>query len=207
MEKAQEILYHIDELYTENPSEEKIIRQSAENPIRYQAWVDAFKEYDLSDVLLAIDHFWEFKSSKTRPNVSQIKAILNSHKAEKIRVDDRPEFKAIEPASQHMEADIASGNCHHLLNVYQMAVDYILRDRLIELIGVSEWQKLRYGQKYDLAEENNLFDDFDDVLRLVCKRNFGVEEQFQSENDLINAKERRSVTDSINTLSAHWGLD
>lgn len=168
-----------------------------------EVWTEVLDGYSQTEILDALKEYRKNTPYDRAPNPATFKGFLQ----EKTFQSTRDEFKAIEPASQHMEADIASGNCHHLLGVYQMAVDYILKDRLIELIGVSEWQKLRYGQKYDLAEENNLFDDFDDVLRLVCKRNFGVEEQFQSENDLINAKERRSVTESINTLSAHWGLD
>ena len=103
--------------------------------------------------------------------------------------------------------DIVNGNCKHLLNVYQMAVDYILKDKLIDLIGVSEWEKLRYGQKYDLAVKNNLFDGFDDVLRMVCFKTYGKEDQFQSENEIKGIKANYKLKDSLDELSTHWGLD
>lgn len=208
MEKAQEILFHIEELYTENPSEEKIIQACEKNQTRYQAWVDAFNGYDLSDVLSAIDNFWEFKNSKTKPNVAQIKAILNAHKTEKTTETREGEFNALSPAIQRMESDIESGNCHHLLPVYEEAVKYILTDKLIDLVGVSEWRNMDYSKRYQTAKNNGLFDDFDMTLRGVCLKNYGKEEQFQSENDLINASGYHySARDEIKTLASHWGLD
>lgn len=205
MEKAQEILFHIEELYTENPSEEKIIQACEKNPTRYQAWVDAFNGYDLSDVLSAIDNFWEFKNSKTKPNVAQIKAILNAHKTEKTTETREGELKALSPAIQRMESDIESGNCHHLLRVYEEAVKYILTDKLIEAIGASEYGKLSYDQKYQTAVKNGLFNDFDTTLKTVCFMLNGKEEQFQSENDLINAGGARfDLNDKIGSLASHW---
>lgn len=82
MEKALEILYHIEELYTENPDREKLNRLAEQNPERVQAWTDAFAEYDLSDVLMAIDDFWQYKSSKSKPSVAQIKAVLTTKQVE-----------------------------------------------------------------------------------------------------------------------------
>lgn len=207
MEKAQEILFHIDELYTENPSDEKIIRACEKNPTRYQAWVDAFKDYDMSDVLLAIDNFWEFKNSKTKPNVAQIKAILNSHKAEKMSESREGEFKAVSPAIQLMQDDIKSGNCKHLLPVYEMAVKYVMTDKLVEFIGASEYANLSYGQKYQTALKNGLFDGFESTLKKVCFEKYGKETQFQSENELNNTSAHYQLGDVSGNLAAHWRLD
>lgn len=82
MEKALEILKHIEELYVAEPDFAKIERMAKNNPERVSAWEEAFAEYDLTDILLAIDDFWNYKSSKSKPSVAQLKAILTSKKVE-----------------------------------------------------------------------------------------------------------------------------
>ena len=57
MEKALEILKHIEELYVAEPDLNKFERIAQKNPERVAAWDEAFKDYDLSDVLVAIDEF------------------------------------------------------------------------------------------------------------------------------------------------------
>ena len=209
MEKSQEILYHIDELYTQKPSEEAVLRHCEENPTRYQAWVDAFKDYDLSDVLEAIDSFWEYKNSKSKPNVAQIKAILNAHKTEKSSSSsDTPEMNYFAPAESLMTRDIELKCNRHLLAVYKLAVDYITQDLLLEVIPSSEWRKMDFSQKLLLAKKKGLFDRFDEVLVYVCKLNYGKEYQFESESILENANKRTGKTfeDGVNLLANHWRM-
>ena len=76
MEKGLKILRHIEELYVEHPDFSKLEKMARNNPERVKAWNDAFKEYNLDDVLNTIDEYWNFKSSKSKPSVHQIKAML-----------------------------------------------------------------------------------------------------------------------------------
>ena len=109
MEKALEILKHIEELYVAEPNLAKLEKMACNNPERVQAWEDAFREYDLSDVLDAIDNYWEFKSSKSKPSVAHIKAILNVKK-----VDKTGEIEVVEPMTDYavtfMQRDIQRGS-------------------------------------------------------------------------------------------------
>ncbi len=82
MEKALEILKHIEELYVAEPDLAKIERMAENNPERVGAWEEAFAPYDLADILAAIDDFWQFKNSKSRPNVAQITAVLTAKKVD-----------------------------------------------------------------------------------------------------------------------------
>lgn len=82
MEKALEILKHIEELYVVEPDFAKIERMAVNNPERLNAWQEAFAEYDLADILSATDDFWNYKSSKSKPSVAQLKAILNAKKVD-----------------------------------------------------------------------------------------------------------------------------
>lgn len=188
MEKAQEILFHIDELYTENPSEEKIIRQSQENPVRYQAWVDAFKDYDLSDVLQAIDEYWEYKNSKTKPNVAQIKAKLNAKNTEKMAKTTVAEEAKADFAWQRMDEDIEKGKCNWNMPTYRMAERIVLEEWLSKEMPADLWQRMDYYGRVKQAKEKGLFDRFDDALIEASRRKFGRDYQFESENDIKSAR-------------------
>lgn len=225
MEKAQEILFHLDELYTENPSEEKVIRQCEENPVRYQAWVDAFKDYDLSDVLMAIDEYWEFKNSKTKPSVAQIKAKLNARNVEKVKdVSTSADIAKGDFAWERMNADIEAGSCRNNLYVYRDAERIVLNDWLAREIPASVWCKMSYASKLEQATEKGLLGNFDEALRQAAQKRFGKDYEFQSANDIASLKESgRSLDDAshrgmteknnnsrmtgkeaVNTLMAHW---
>lgn len=89
MEKELEILKHIEELYSGDIEDGEIIRFAEKNTEKVAAWRDAFAEYDLTDVLKAIDTFWASKNSKSRPSVAQIKVVLQSENAQ--RLDNSPQ--------------------------------------------------------------------------------------------------------------------
>jgi hypothetical protein len=208
MEKAQEILFHLDELYTENPSEEKVIRQCEENPVRYQAWVDAFKEYDLPDVLQAIDEYWEFKNSKTKPSVAQIKAKLNARNVEKMHeVPENTQAAKGDFAWERMNADIEAGSCRNNLYVYRDAEKIVLNDWLAREIPASVWCKMSYSEKLQQATEKGLLNNFDEALRQAAQTRFGRDFEFASKKDMESLKESRSsqsMDDPIKSLASHW---
>lgn len=218
MEKAQEILFHIDELYTENPSEDKIRQMAENNPTRYQAWVDAFKDYDLPDVLTAIDNFWEFKSSKTKPNVAQIKAILTSHKAEKLRQAAESAPKKELPSPENLMAqDVAAGCCRNNLYVYREAFDICLNQFLPEVIPADVAEHAFYPRNVQLAVENGVFGRFDEAMLMAAQRRFERDYEFPSANDL-EAQKKAGVKldsshslrmtekgdDAVKSLASHW---
>jgi len=209
MEKAQEILFHIDELYTENPSEDKIRQMAENNPTRYQAWVDAFKDYDLPDVLTAIDNFWEFKSSKTKPNVAQIKAILTSHKAEKLRQAAASAPKKELPTPENLMAqDVAVGCCRNNLYVYREAFDICLNQFLPEVIPADVADHAFYPRNVQLAVENGVFGRFDEAMLMAAQRRFGRDYEFPSANDMEamkkNGKKSVDFKQTVGNLASHW---
>lgn len=210
MEKAQEILFHLDELYTENPSEEKVIRQCEENPVRYQAWVDAFKDYDLSDVLQAIDEYWEFKSSKTKPSVAQIKAKLNARNVEKLHeVPENTQAAKGDFAWERMNSDIEAGSCRNNLYVYRDAERIVFNDWLAHEIPASVWCKMSYASKLQQATEKGLLNNFDEALRQAAQARFKRDYEFESANDIAGTREITTSpsaprNDVVNILANHW---
>ena len=210
MEKAQEILFHLDELYNETPSEFKITQACKANPVRYQAWVDAFKDYDLSDVLLAIDEYWQFKNSKTKPNVAQILAILNAKRAEKVKEVPQTVAQAAKGdfAWERMAADIEAGCCRNALYVYRDAERIVLTDWLCQEMPRDVWARMNYSARYKQAMDKGLFNNFDEALRMAAQARFGRDFEFLSKNDLENQKNSGTgdVNAVIGSLAAHWGV-
>lgn len=213
MEKAQEIIYHIDELYSEKPSQFKVEQMSKTNPVRYQAWVDAFKNYDLSDVLNAVDEYWQFKNSKTKPNVTQILAILNARNTEKVKETVQTVAEAAKCgdfAWERMNADIEAGCCRNNLYVYRDAERIVLNEWLVEYLPLEVVRKMSYGAKVKQAMEKGLFNNFDDAMKQAAQARFGREFEFLCADDLEN--QQRNDTAKIQpqvigkTLAAHWKM-
>ena len=181
MEKALEILKHIEELYVAEPDLDKFERIAQKNPERVAAWDEAFKAYDLSDVLVAIDEFWNYKSSKSKPSVHQIKALLNVKKdltpVPEATGATRKE-KYVDYASDYMARDIKLGRNHHLLNVYQRAVSKIVNEKLLETHCLQDFRKMDYSDKCRSAMQIGLFNGFDDVLVEVCQELYGKDYQY-----------------------------
>ncbi|MBQ0114208.1 MAG: hypothetical protein KBT03_13845 [Bacteroidales bacterium] len=167
--KAIYILQHISELYDKEPDPEKIEQLALEHPTKVNKWNDAFANYDTDEVISAIDEYWRFKSSKTKPNVSQIIAMIN---AKGIKEDkEREKLPAYLPDIdvQYFNEDVKAGQCHHNKYIYTMAL-----------------YRIRSGQYPNIVNKiNPCKADFDDVLIDVSKEVLGKEYEFQSKNDLI----------------------
>ncbi len=205
MGKALDILRHIEELYVAEPDFDKLDRMVENNPERLDAWEKAFADYDLIDVLNAIDAFWEFKSSKSRPSVVQIKAKLNAREVEKV-VTDKVQDKALAPAEQLMNRDIELKRCRHNLYIYKQAVDYVLSELLLQEIPAGIWRKMRFEGKYAAAKNKGLFDDFDDILVGICRRDLGKDYEFDSEAMIEAQKANRNfdVNRAASKLGETW---
>lgn len=174
MEKAQEIIKHIFDLYSEEEiSAREVIKWCDKNAERYRAYVDAFEQYDLYDVLLVIDEYWRYHSNKTKPTVAKILSMLRTNKA-KVEVNEPIKmYRCIE--EELFRNDIKLGrNAKCLYHHYRRSVDYILYTLLPAKIGSEEYKKLNEekdvdvrGRLYSIAVENGLFNDFDKVLQQV----------------------------------------
>lgn len=182
MEKTQEILKHIFDLYSDNEqSEEDIINWCEKNVERYNAYQLAFESYDILDVFRAIDNYWRYTSNKTKPTVAKLLAMLSTEKeVKKERRCESTGGKYFNIENQYMQRDKALGiNQEYFLADYRRAVNYILNDLLREKIGNFEYSKLskddkvdELSEKYALAMRNGLFNEFDDVLKMLNPKDF-----------------------------------
>ena len=179
MEKALEILKHIEEFYVAEPDLNKFERIAQKNPERVAAWDEAFKDYDLSDVLTAIDEFWNYKSSKSKPSVHQIRALLNVKKdLTPVISEATREEKYTDYAFEYMARDIKLGRNRHLLSIYQRAVHRIVNEVLAEFVETSEFRAMDYSDRCAKAMQLGLFNEFDEILVKICRELYGKDYQY-----------------------------
>ena len=195
MEKALEILYHIDELYAENPSREDVEKLAEKNPERVQAWQDAFAEYDMVDVFQAIDDYWRYNSNKTKPTVAKILATLTTNKAKRVVADESQSIKYFNPAVEFMQRDINLGKCKHTIKAYDRAVDYIINELLLDEVPVSEHGKMDFSTKVANAKDKGLFANFDDIL-----------EQLATTGE-VKTQNVSGFAAAGAILAGHWGVE
>ncbi len=203
MKKELEILKHINELYVGDTTDEEIIRFAEKNTEKVAAWKAAFTEYDLSDVLQAIDEYWNFKNNKTSPRVAQILAILNSKKEV-----EKDSFSVDVQASRFDESNwrywvgidlaralmIRGGN-KNLRFWYKKAVDAIFAERVDRLPEARFWD---YSRKVRECFDRGYFNDIDDIAENIRQHEVG------GKNSTIPVS--RSAADSGKWLASHWEM-
>ena len=177
MEKAQEIIKHIFELYLDDePTDDDILVWCEKNMERYRAYEEAFKDYDTIDVLKAIDEYWRYTSNKTKPTVAKLLTMLNTNKAEKqTKAEEKAKYFCIEEDFFHKDIELKRNtNCYY--THYKKAVEYILNKLLPSTIGMEEFKRLdcddytiTRGKQYKIALENGLFNKFDEILQQVAR--------------------------------------
>lgn len=195
MSKAQEIADYIADLYG---GKSELTATQIENLTR------AFEKYDVEDIKHAINEYWTYKNSKTKPNVAQVLALLDAHKTEKLPETDKGGQAKDDIAIERMQADIEAGNCRNNLYVYKDAVDIIINKWLLDEIPVSVWSGLSYGYKVKQAENKGLFDRFDDALREAAQARFNRPCEFPSKNDMTNSESKYDAKKLIGSITTHW---
>lgn len=198
MSKAQEIADYIADLYG---------GKSDLTEIQEENLTKAFEKYDLEDIKHAVNEYWTYKNSKTKPNVAQILALLDAHKTEKLPESDKGGQAKGDVAIELMKADVEAGTCRNNLYVYYDAVDIVINKWLLDEMPVSVWSGLSYGYKIKQAENKGLFDRFDEALRESAQARFGRDYEFPSKNDMKNMNDRYEAKNLVKSIASHWRAD
>ncbi len=203
MEKTLKILQHIHELYVENPSENYAQSFAERNPEKIAAWSEAFKAYDLADILTAIDEYWNYKNNKTSPRVQQILAILNSKK-EVVKdpcadvplhgfgEENEAEWKRllrVDPARAYYERDMAtkpSSEVHALVFYRRVLADVIT----FKVETLPNAGKMSYGEKIAIVMRNGWLDDITEQVDHLARESAGYNPA--------------SAAQASKTLASHW---
>lgn len=169
LSKELEILKQIEELYHGDISEDEFLRACQGQEKKIEAWRKAFAEYPLFEVSKAINHFYVKKSSKTRPNIAQLTAILEESDAQKI-VREKSTGEEVEPTFgiKFMEIDCANGDMHWLVPDYLEVERLIRADKwgFVQNIYhptyeefqrcMEYWSEEKLGRKYRFCSANDI---------------------------------------------------
>jgi hypothetical protein len=141
--------------------------------------------------------------------VAQIKAILTSHKAEKLRQAAASAPKKELPSPENLMAlDIATGDCRNNLYVYRDAFNICLKEFLPEVVPVDVLERAYYPKDVQLAVENGVFSRFGDAMLMAAQRRFERDYEFPSANDLEamkkNGTKQVDFKQTIDSLASHW---
>lgn len=178
-DKARVIIKRVAELFSYGTSQKTAEQVALENFERLitkeEEWEKAFADYEVEDVLMAINKYWNYKTDKQRPTVAHILAILQTDKEaiSPVKHEEKEKYLCIE--SQLMERDKElKRNSNFLIQDYRRAVDYILEEELANLIGKENHKNLSMSDKikertakYQLALKKGLFNNFDYYLRMI----------------------------------------
>ena len=175
MDKAFEILKHINNLYVGDTSDEQMREFMAKNLEKFNAWREAFEPFDLDDVLMMVDKFWTEKSNKTAPRVAQLLAMLNNDKEVKkhFKVEEKPEEKATwetfwnsDPAMGYYLKDLEEKKDVHALIFYRWA----LRDIMVEMVEtLPNSSKMSQSEKIKIIRRNGWDNDITERAESYAK--------------------------------------
>ena len=168
--------------------------------IDVQVWTEILDGYSQTDILEALKNY-----RKNVPyNVAPLPAKFKEYLPEKYKHAESNE-QVIEArgdyAWERMNSDIEAGSCRNNLYVYRDAERIVLNDWLAREIPASVWCKMSYASKLQQATEKGLLGNFDEALRQAAQKRFKRDYEFQSANDIANAKNHKAV-DPLTSLNA-----
>lgn len=205
MRKELEIIKHLIELYTGDISDEAMVNYELKNSEQVKMYAEAFSEYDLSDVLKAIDEYWNFKNSTTKPTVAKILAMLNSNREVKKdqfaniifndkALDDPKDWRTfwnIDPALAYYLRDCATMSSEkvHALLFYRRALADIIALKVNTLPNAG---KMNYAEKVAIVRRNGWDADITEKAGEMALEAKGQNPE--------------SVKQALNALASHWRI-
>lgn len=166
LSKELEILKQIEELYHGDISEDEFLQACQGQEKKIEAWREAFAEYPLYEVSKAINHFYVKKSSKTRPNIAQLMAILQETNATKELEEIKTEKVELPFWLKYQQQDRETGDMSWLVPHYQIVGTLISQDYFpwVQNIynpsyedfreAMKRWSFETYGREYFVESDN-----------------------------------------------------
>lgn len=169
-----------------------------------EIWSEVLEGYSQTEILEALKDYRKNVPYDKAPTPADFKKFL--HHSEDIKSQISEAVQPVAPAEQLMARDIELKHCRHNLYIYKRAVDYVLNERLLQEIPASLWHKMRFEGKYAAAKNKGLFDDFDDILVGICRRDLGKDYEFDSEAmiEAQSANRNFDVNKAASKLGETW---
>jgi hypothetical protein len=166
LSKELEILKQIEELYHGDITENEFLQACKGQEKKIEAWREAFEEYPLYEVSKAINHFYVKKSSKTRPNIAQLMAILQETNATKELEEIKTEKVELPFWLKYQQQDRETGDMSWLVPHYQIVGRLIEQDYFPFVQNIyhptyedfrecmKRWSFETYGREYFVESDN-----------------------------------------------------
>lgn len=175
LDKELEILKLIEELYSGDVSEQDFLEACKGKETKIAAWRDAFAEYPLFEVTKAINHYYVKKSSKTRPNIAQLTAILCETNASKENPVVHHEIPQPTFGVKFAHQDAETGDMNWLVPEYQ-EVEYLIRRDYFPFVqniynpSYDEFRACMERHSIDIRGTEHHFPSANDINRMTAEQ-------------------------------------
>ena len=169
-----------------------------------EIWSEVLEGYSQTEILEALKDYRKNVPYDKAPTPADFKKFL--HHSEDIKSQISEAVQPVAPAEQLMNRDIELKRCRHNLYIYKQAVDYVLSELLLQEIPAGIWRKMKFSAKYEAAKNKGLFENFDKVLKLVCRERTGKDHEFESEAMIEAANTNRNfdLEQAAHNLGETW---
>ena len=169
-----------------------------------EIWSEVLEGYSQTEILEALKDYRKNVPYDKAPTPADFKKFL--HHSEDIKSQISEAVQPVAPAEQLMNRDIELKRCRHNLYIYKQAVDYVLSELLLQEIPAGIWRKMKFSTKYEAAKNKGLFENFDEVLKLVCRERTGKDHEFESEAMIEAANTNRNfdLEQAAHNLGETW---
>lgn len=169
-----------------------------------EIWSEVLDGYSQTEILEALKDYRKNVPYDKAPTPADFKKFL--HHSEDIKSQISETAQPVAPAEQLMSRDIELKRCRHNLYIYKQAVDYVLSELLLQEIPAGVWRKMKFSAKYEAAKNKGLFENFDEVLKLVCRERTGKDYEFESEAMIEAANTNRNfdLEQAAHNLGETW---
>lgn len=130
-----------------------------------ELWEEMFEPFEKEDIRNALKDYRRADTTGFAPQPARFREYLSPYKKSVAEREHLP----LSPETYLMREDIKAGRCKHFYPDYVRGVQYVLNDKLKEVIGERVFKTYTPGMKYRAAVDYGLFADFDKVLEIVCK--------------------------------------
>lgn len=128
--------------------------------------LEAFKSYDIDDIIRALMEYWKYKSDKTKPNLFKIVAILETNKdVEKIKNQHKGGFYGdTEQTPWVVWLHQYRADRTYLQHHKNRAIDDLFKDMYHQLPFNLRKEAQTFGGKLEMAYNNGWLDKIDEYL-------------------------------------------
>lgn len=144
-----------------------------------EIWDEVLMSYNADEIRVAIKSYRKSQDGTFPPIPSKFTPYLKKIKKE----DEKKEARPFSPEHYLMQEDIKNHRCKYLYPVYVDAVNYITHDLLKNYISENKIKDMTHNERYHLAVEYGLFENFQHILTIVANK-----------RGEANAKEKSATT-------------